>query len=120
MTYAYLGTNYTTDSTYELEIQNFHIITPANSTVAVSLDTDRCILDGEVTFEKTGNNYTFNGTVSDHITINVCASETPALIYPQNTPFPIWAAVVLSICGAGVIICIAFIIYFSILKQHKK
>ena len=72
-------------------------------------DTDRYILDGETTFDKTDNNYTFNGTVSDHIAINVCASDAPSPLYPSNTsaPFPTWAIIVLSICGAGLIICIA-------------
>ena len=112
---------YSTDTTYEPEVQNFHITAPANSNVSILLDTDRYILEGETTFEKTDNNYTSIGTITGHIAINVCASDTPSPLYPSNTsaPFPTWSIVVLSICGAGLIICIALMIYFSISKRYK-
>lgn len=112
---------YSTDTAYEPEVQNFHITTPADSNVSALIDTDRYILDGETTFEKTDNNYTFNGTVSDHIAINVCPSDAPSPLYPTNpnTPFPTWTIIVLSICGAGLIICIALMIYFSVSKRYK-
>lgn len=112
---------YSTDTAYEPEVQNFHITAPANSNISFLLDTDRYILDGETTFEKTNNNYTFNGTITGHIAINVCASDAPISLYPSNTstPFPTWAIIVLSICGAGLIICIALMIYFSVSKRYK-
>lgn len=112
---------YSTDTAYKPEVQNFHITAPTNSNVSVLLDTDRYILDGESSFEKTDKNYTFNGTVSNHIAINVCASNASTPLYPSNTStqFPTWTIVVLSICGTGFIICIVLLIYFSVSKRHK-
>ena len=100
---------YSIDSSYEPEVQNFYITAPVNSKVSVLLDTDRNVLDGETSFEKKDNNYMFHGIVSDHITVNVCASDTPSPLYPTSQT---WATIMLLICGVGVIICITLIIVF--------
>ena len=76
------------NTVYEPEVQNFHITTPADSNVSALIDTGRYILDGETTFEKQITIIRFNGTVSDHIAINVCTSDTPIIeraIYEYTT-----------------------------------
>ena len=94
-----------TDHLYEPEVQNFHITVPANSHIRLRFNTDRYILDDGASFTKENNSYLYNGTITDHITIDVCSSNTPTAVYQtnQNNCCPIWSIVILSICGVCLI-----------------
>lgn len=111
-----------TDTLYEPEVQNFHITAPANSYINLTFRTDKFILDGETSFTKEGNTYLYNRTVTDHIAINVCTSNTPTAIYQPNqcNRFPTWSIVVLSICGVCLIVCIPTMIIISIRNRYKQ
>ncbi len=85
--------------------------------------------EGSVTFTLPKNvmiftsltSYSYYSQNRQYIAINVCASDAPTSLYLSNTnmPFPTWAIVVLSICGTGLIMCIALMIYFSVSKRYN-